>query len=318
MPGNFPMPLPHYLTMDCDTVREVLSARIDGEEDLRPGDPRWSAGALEAHLANCAACREWQRRAHAVTRRVRLGGAFLDHDLTSRVLAAVPAAEPMRRPRLARRGALVALALAQFAIAAPMLFLGHDHDAGVHAAHELGSFNMALAIAFAVGAIRPGLSAGLAWPSGIAAIGLVITAIADLISGQTIGADEALHLVAVAGAAVLVWQYRTISAGTAEPAIVTVEGRAETWQGTAGTDSMARFEGPADRPWGGDAARVTDPEIAARAVSWQADAVRSTTAVPAASDRSGRQPDGNDRSLADRRDGAQRSNTGDPHDEAVA
>ena len=152
-----------------------------------------------------------------VTRRVRLGGSFLDHDLTPRVLAAVPAAEPMRRLRLAQRGALVALALAQFAIAAPMLFLGHDHDAGVHAAHELGSFNMALAIAFAVGAIRPRLSAGLAWPSGMAAIGLVITAIADLISGQAIGADEALHLVALAGAAVLVWQYRTTGAGTAGP-----------------------------------------------------------------------------------------------------
>ena len=30
--GNFSTPLPHYLTMDCDTVREVLSARIDGED----------------------------------------------------------------------------------------------------------------------------------------------------------------------------------------------------------------------------------------------------------------------------------------------
>ena len=50
-----------------------------------------------------------------------------------------------------------------------MLLFGHDHDAGVHAAHELGSFDLALAIAFAVGAVRPKLSAGLAWPCAIAA-----------------------------------------------------------------------------------------------------------------------------------------------------
>jgi predicted anti-sigma-YlaC factor YlaD len=315
--GNFSTPLPHYLTMDCDTAREVMSARIDGE-DQRLGAPPRSVSALEEHLANCAACREWQRRAHAVTRRVRLGGAFLDHDLSSRVLAAVPAVEPMRRLRLAQRGALVALALAQFAIAAPMLFLGHDHDAGVHAAHELGSFNMALAIAFAVGAIRPRLSAGLAWPSGMAAVGLVITAIADLISGQAVGADEALHLVALAGAAVLVWQDRTIGVGTAGPAIATGEGHDETWQGTVGTDSLARFEGPPGRPWGGDAARVTDPDIAARAVSRQADAVQSPTAAPAANDPSARHIDANDRTLADRRDAAQPGKTGDTHDEAVA
>ena len=70
---------------------------------------------------------------------------------------------------LAQRGGLVAVALAQLAITVPLLILGHDHDAGAHAAHELGSFDLALAIAFAVGAIRPALSAGLAWPCGAAA-----------------------------------------------------------------------------------------------------------------------------------------------------
>lgn len=312
MSRNFSRPLPHYLSMHCDTAREVMSATIDGE------GTGMSASALEEHLVSCAACRDWQRRAHAVTRRARLGGSFLDHDLSPRVLAAVPAAEPMRRRRLAQRGALVALAIAQFAIAAPMLFLGHDHDAGVHAAHELGSFNMALAIAFAVGAIRPRLSAGLAWPSGFAAIGLVTTAIADLISGQAIGADEAMHLVALAGAVVLVWQYRTIGAGTAGPAIVTGEGHVETRQGTVGTDSIVRLESPPDRPWGDSAARVTGQDIAAHAVPRQADAVQPTTAAPAASGPSARQPDANDRGLADRRDGAQPGTTGDAHDEAVA
>jgi len=137
-------------------MREAVSARIDGED---PGVP---AGLVEAHLAECAACLSWQQRAHAMTRRGRLGGSFLDHDLTPRVLAAVPPAPARRRRSAALRSGLLAVALAQLAITVPLLVLGHDHDAGTHAVHELGSFDLALAIAFAVGATRPALSAG--WP----------------------------------------------------------------------------------------------------------------------------------------------------------
>jgi predicted anti-sigma-YlaC factor YlaD len=250
--------------MDCDRAREAVSAQIDGEDPALPSD------ALTAHLANCAACTQWQGRAHTVTRRVRLGGSFLDHDLTAVVLAAVPAAGPARpRLRLGLRGGLIALALAQFAIAAPMLFLGHDHDAGAHAAHELGSFNLALAIAFAVGAVRPALSAGLAWPCGIAATGLVTTAIIDLIGGQAIGADEAQHLIALAGAALLVWQSRLGDVGSAGRAARPTADPAAT--GLAGTlmDAAARFGDRPDHPWGG-AARVTAATVAARAMPGQA------------------------------------------------
>ena len=195
--------------MRCDKIREAISARIDGE------DPGLPADALDAHLPVCAACRAWEQRAHAVTRRARLGGSYLDHDLTSQVLTGFSTARGGRGRRLTQRTGLMAVAVVQLAITVPLLLLGHDHDAGVHAAHELGSFNLALAIAFAVGAVRPALSAGLAWPCGIAAAGLAGTAIADLFAGQTFGADEAQHLVAVAGAALLVWQARTSRAGSA-------------------------------------------------------------------------------------------------------
>ena len=184
--------------MECDRAREAISARIDGED---PGVPD---GALDVHLAGCEACRGWQQRAHVLTRRARLGGPFLDHDLAGQVLAAAPPAR--RRLRLALRAALLVAALAQLAVTVPLLILGHDPDAGTHAAHELGSFDLALAIAFAVGAVRPALSAGLAWTCAIAAGGLASTAIADLIGGQAIGADEAQHLIAVAGALLLIWQ----------------------------------------------------------------------------------------------------------------
>jgi predicted anti-sigma-YlaC factor YlaD len=244
--------------MECDRAREAISAQIDGED---PGVPD---GALEAHLAGCAACRSWQQRAHLMTRRARLGGPFLDRDLTGQVLAAIPPAPARRRLRLAVRAALLAVALGQLAITVPLLILGHDHDAGTHAAHELGSFDLALAIAFAVGAIRPALSAGLAWPCGIAAGGLVGTAIVDLIDGQTIGADEAQHLVAAAGAVLLLWQARTSGtrAEGADAAGATDWPQAAPRSTAAGAVSRLQgLEGPPQSS-GGDAARLTAPDTA--------------------------------------------------------
>ena len=274
--GNFSSIVPtHYYYMDCDTIRVAISTQIDGEAPWLPAD------VLETHLAGCPACLDWQRRAHTVTRRVRLGGAFLDHDLTAGVLAAVPVASDRTRLRLARRCLLIALALAQFAIAVPML-LGHDREAGVHAAHELGSFNLALAIAFAVGAVRPKLSAGLAWPCGIAAGGLVTTAIIDLIGGQAIGADEAQHLVALAGAALLVWQSRERDTESAAPAIAGGEGPVVTPADRDEAAPVARLDGAPGHPWGGDAARTTTPAVAAQATSVPSDAAAATTAHPVA------------------------------------
>jgi predicted anti-sigma-YlaC factor YlaD len=241
--------------MECDRAREAISARIDGED---PGGP---AGALDAHLADCQACRGWQQRAHVMTRRARLGGPFLDHDLSDQVLAAVSPV-PAQRRRLALRAALLAASLGQLAVTVPLLILGHDQDAGRHAAHELGSFDLALAIAFAVGAIRPALSAGLAWTCGIAAAGLAGTAIADLIGGQAIGADEAQHLIAVAGALLLIWQARTTGAGLADAGTGTAAdwGEAALSSGAeAEPGSVSRLAAPW-RPPGDGAARVTGPD----------------------------------------------------------
>ncbi len=195
--------------MDCESIRAAISASLDGEDAGVP------AGVTQAHLDGCAACRDWRERQHALTRRARLSGYALDHDLTARVLSALPAPaiRPSGRPG-PRRAALALVAAGQLAITVPLLIFGHDHDAGVHAAHELGSFDLALAIAFAVGAVRPRLSAGLAWPCGVAALGLAGTAMADVVAGQAFGADEAQHLVAVVGALLLFWQSRALSSRT--------------------------------------------------------------------------------------------------------
>ena len=312
--GNFAGAPAHYYNMDCDTIRVAISTQIDGEVPWLP------AGELETHLAGCPGCRDWQRRAHTVTRRVRLGGAFLDHDLAPGVLAAVPAARDRGWLRQARRGLLIALALAQFAIAAPMLFLGHDREAGLHAAHELGSFNLALAIAFAVGAIRPRLSAGLAWPCAIAAGGLVATAVIDLLGGQAIGPDEAEHLVALAGAALLAWQSVRPGTESAAPAIVPAEGPAATPGGDAEVSAVERLDSAHEHPWGGDAARATGPAVAAHAVSSPFPGTKATTDRPPVADPPGYRSAGrphDDRGTGEQR-GARRDAHPDARDEAVA
>jgi predicted anti-sigma-YlaC factor YlaD len=248
--------------MECDRAREAISARIDGEDPGVP-DPGVPDTVLEEHLAGCAACQAWQQRAHVLTRRTRLGGPFLDHDLTGRVLAAVPPASARRRLRPALRAALFAASLGQLAITVPLLILGHDHDAGPHAAHELGSFDLALAVAFAVGALRPVLSAGLAWTCGIAAAGLAGTAIADLIGGQTLGVDEAQHLIAVAGALLLLWQARIAGPATATAGAGTAD--ATDWpqdalgSRAAGPGRVSQLDIP-PLPPGDTAARVTGPD----------------------------------------------------------
>jgi predicted anti-sigma-YlaC factor YlaD len=234
--------------MECETVREAISARIDGEDCGVP------AAALTAHLSGCAACRAWEQRAHVVTRHARLGGAVLDHDLSARVMAAVPPAPYDRWPRhaqargLAKRAALVVIALAQLGITVPLLFLGHDPNAGTHAAHELGSFDLALAIAFAVGAIRPALSAGLAWPCCIAAGGLACTAVIDMIGGQAFGADEAQHLIALAGALLLLWQARTVRPGVAGPDMMATPPRPGLKPAGPGRPSLAGVPMPMPMP----------------------------------------------------------------------
>lgn len=250
--------------MECDRAREAISARIDGEDSGIPGD------VLEAHLAGCADCRSWEQRAHVVTRHARLGGAFLDRDLTARVLAAAPPPAARRRRGLTQRAGLVIVAAAQFAITVPLLILGHDHGAGVHAAHELGSFDLALAIAFVVGAARPSLSAGLAWPCTIAAGSLVGTAVIDLIAGQTIGLDEAQHLIALAGSLLLIWQARTAGAGSAGPRSADLprdEGQPQDRPGDAAAVRPAFSLREAARPFddGTGAARADGHEIAALA-----------------------------------------------------
>ncbi len=198
--------------MNCDAAKEAISALLDGEE------PRADITDLDRHVQACPTCRLWQESAHEVTRRARVELMRPGPRRTEEVLEAVHAAGP--RPRqpstaaLARLG-LVAIAAAQIAITVPMLVLGQDHSAPGHVAHEMGSFDAALAVGFLIAAWRPGRAIGMRTLVGAAAVLLTLTAVIDLTRGTTDVLDEAPHLLALAGW-LLVRHLAAVSAPTVE------------------------------------------------------------------------------------------------------
>ncbi|MFB9502451.1 zf-HC2 domain-containing protein [Saccharothrix mutabilis subsp. capreolus] len=135
--------------MDCDDIRETLSARLDGE-----AGPAAAERFADEHLEDCGGCARWLDRAAAVTRRVRVSAAVAGPDVTAAVLALVPPA-PARGPaRL--RSALGVIGAAQCAaglvvLAAPAssALIAHSPTAFV-----TGAWRCAVGVALVVAAVR--------------------------------------------------------------------------------------------------------------------------------------------------------------------
>lgn len=154
-------------------------------------------------MMECADCRAWRESAHIVTRRVRLTQAQPGPGATPELLMAVRRGlKADSRPEhrfAAARLALLLVALAQIAIAVPALILGTDREAPLHVAHEMGSFDMALAMGFLIVVWQPARARGMHLLVGAAALLLVATAVIDLFAGRTNLSDEAPHLLVVVG-----------------------------------------------------------------------------------------------------------------------
>ena len=95
------------------------------------------------------------------------------------------------------------MALAQIVVTVPQLILGSDREAPIHVAHEMGSFDLALAIGLLVAAWQPARARGMHILVGAIALLLVGTATVDLLAGRTSPADELPHLLALAGWALM-------------------------------------------------------------------------------------------------------------------
>jgi predicted anti-sigma-YlaC factor YlaD len=199
--------------MSCASYREATSARLDGEALGMP------ASDLDRHLAECPACRVWAAQAARVTRRARLATAPPVPDLTATVLAALPRELPgvaaAARARLvdtALRLALLAVGVAQAGFAWPELASGRAAmSAPVHMAHETGAWSLGVAAAFLAVAAGPRLAAGALPFLGTFTAFLVPVTLADLVAGRVQVDRAAVHLLLLAGLALvatLAWRGR--------------------------------------------------------------------------------------------------------------
>lgn len=184
--------------MDCSEAREAISALLDEEQ------PGVEYSELSAHLAGCSGCATWRERAHAITRRARLTPArsapLADRALLSAIRREMNGSSRLGYGLGVTRLLLVIVAVAQIVLTVPSLILGTDREAPLHLAHEMGSFGMALAIGFLIVAWQPARARGMHALVGAAALLLVVTASVDLlVGGRTSVADEAPHLLVLAG-----------------------------------------------------------------------------------------------------------------------
>lgn len=199
--GNFSRLCGDYPIMNrcCDDFRIALSARLDGEQFEVP------AAELDAHLAGCPSCRAWLEAAQRVTRSVRAYPAEAP-DLTAPILAAVAEDRAARtRPVIAQRRRILRFALAlsaglQLAMAVPML-LGLQDVA--HDTREAASFDIALAVGFALAARWPERARAFVPVAFVLAGCLALTSAFDIAEGATLFTHEIAHLAALAQAALL-------------------------------------------------------------------------------------------------------------------
>jgi Putative zinc-finger len=90
---NYIESITDYLFVDCEDVREALSARLDNEEDA--DDARQP---IDTHLAHCEACARWYDTAAVITRRARATATVVWPDVSDAVLARMPTSGNQARP----------------------------------------------------------------------------------------------------------------------------------------------------------------------------------------------------------------------------
>lgn len=235
--------------MDCAHCREVLSARLDGEDD--PADGR----LVDAHLQTCAGCRRFADDAARVTRLARTSVAAEVPDLVGAVLAAAPRT---RLPRLvtALRVLLGMVGVAQLAVALGGVLAvwadRHEHPAALldgvslqHFAHESAAWNLALGVGFVWVAWRSSRTSGVV-PT-LATFVVVLTALValDLAAGRVDPSRLLLHGLVLLGLVLVIALDRRRPAGGSVPGGTRSRLR---WSSPASTVDSAIDPNPDDLP----------------------------------------------------------------------
>ncbi|MBO0855466.1 MAG: zf-HC2 domain-containing protein [Nocardia sp.] len=190
--------------MKCETVREALSARIDGEREPILAD------TTDRHLSACPACQDWYRRAEALRRATILQTAPQVPDLTGAIMAQLPQRRKVDYVRIA----LGIVAVAQTALALTQLF-GADTGAGQgmsmmgqgfmmgHMSHESAAWNVAIGIGLVWVTLRTRAAAGQL-PLLTVFVGvLTVMSVLDVVRGEVTAERLVTHIPVVLGLALL-------------------------------------------------------------------------------------------------------------------
>ncbi|HSP28136.1 MAG TPA: zf-HC2 domain-containing protein [Ilumatobacteraceae bacterium] len=181
--------------IECETVREALSASADGEAT---DDDRAIA---DAHLVHCRACQSFATDMQYVDRLVRIRPAEPVPSLVASVTARV------RPARLGRGGwlrpALAWVAVVMLAQSLPALLLGQASGTSPHLARHLGAFGAALAIGFAYAAWKPHRAFGLLPFTAALVATTTVSIVADVITGSRTPLAELIHGTELVGLALL-------------------------------------------------------------------------------------------------------------------
>ncbi|MDQ3988150.1 MAG: zf-HC2 domain-containing protein [Actinomycetota bacterium] len=194
--------------MQCDHVRESLSAMLDGEPSTLAPD------VIDRHLGSCPGCRRWHDDVARINRRATLGPAGDADSAPPGLLDAVMAGYrvPTRaRGRQLIRAGLLLVALAQLGIGLLGLLPatappgGGDRSHGAlpgvdgHLGHEAAAFNLAIGAALLWIVARPRTARGPLPLLAAFVVILVGLSALDVLTGE-VGWDRlASHLPVLAG-----------------------------------------------------------------------------------------------------------------------
>ncbi|ORA59193.1 DUF2275 domain-containing protein [Mycobacteroides franklinii] len=213
--------------MNCQEVREQLSAWVDGEQ------ASVARKRLDEHVLSCASCREWLGRARGLDRQFAYARSAPTRDLTGQILAAA-AVEPLtpmaRYAHWARqninRCALVLIGLLQLGVAGMQvagidfgMVSSHHHGAmtGEHLMNESTAWVVALGVAMVIAGVRPAAAAGMATVLGAFALVLTGYVINDAVNDQVTLARVISHSPVLLGLIFALLVLRDYRAGRTPP-----------------------------------------------------------------------------------------------------
>ncbi len=182
-------------SIDCENIREVLSARADGEASSD------EIAAADAHVSTCPACERFATDMAGIDRMVRVRPAEPVPSLVASVTARA------RPARLGRGGwlrpALAWVAVVMLVQSLPALLFGEASGTSPHLARHLGAFGAALAIGFAYAAWKPHRAFGLLPFTAALVATTTVSIVADIVTGSRTPLAELIHITELAGLALL-------------------------------------------------------------------------------------------------------------------